>query len=1437
MGLPLTDPADTSRPTRSSDATTGTEAGAWSNGEAGSDNQDHGLPEGSIEPAPTSDPSPPRTPPHAPTPGNRGVSGTSEHALASPSQSLGRVPCVVGIGASAGGLAPLEDFFASLPERSGVAFVVVQHLSPDFKSLMKELLSRHTNMAVHRVEGDTPVSPDTVYLIPPGQNMRIEGGVLKLEAQDRSPGHHPLLPIDRFFEALANDLGDRAVAIVLSGTGSDGTQGIRRIGETGGLVLVQDPETAEFDGMPRSAIATEQAHFVQPPDQLARTIYEYALRLDVAGQGTIADGPLAGEHAPNQLAGQIEQVIGLLRTPGGMDFACYKSGTLARRIQRRMLIAGHEDFDQYVRVLAEDSGERTALRNDLLIGVTAFFRDPHAWAALERHALPRLVAEAHGPLRVWVTACSTGEEVYTLAMLLTEEMERQGKRPQFKIFATDVDARAIERASAGVYPAPIAADVGEERLARYFVPAAGGFRVNRELRGHAIFSTHNLTTDAPFTRLDLVTCRNVLIYMQHELQMRLLASLHFGLRHRGVLLLGSAESTGDLENEFEVVDGRWKIYAKKHDVVLPVRRRQPAGDPMDSLRRRVGLGDTTTQRRNTMVLSEAHRLLLKHMGGMCLTLGDGLELMHAFGQTTTYLRVPEGGVQTDVSTMLLKDLVLPLRTATHRAESTGEPIAISALSVDTGTAEQPERTLIDLTVERVSATNLHPAFYLALITPHRAQIAVPDEDGGFDVDKAMADRISGLETELQRSRENLQATIEELETTNEEQQASNEELVAANEELQSTNEELHSVNEELYTVNAEYQAKNLELAEVYADLENLLRSTDVGVLFLDQELVVRSFTPRFARYLPIREADVGRPISELAVRIGDIDLAELARAAASDGVDQADGGERVAIGEDGTRLQVKVLPYLRRSGTDQGLVVTLVDVTELSRATEDANQARQLVERIYRHSPAMLQSIDAEGRLIRVSKAWCETLGYTEEDVIGRPSVDFLTPASREYALREVLPRFQETGHCENVRYQMVKKDGGIIDVLLTANVEIDDHGELHETAAMLVDVTEAERIERESVRIRRGMEQAMPAYARVGADGLYEDVNDAHCALIGHPRDALIGTSWLDIIDEDDHDRMAEALALLEQQDTADIDVYVRRPDGSTICKREVLVAIRDASGACVGHHRFARDITEQKRLEQDLTRANRELERKNREMEEFVYTISHDLKSPLVTISGLVGFIRKLLANGEHNRVPDLALSVEETTLRMREKIEDLLELSRLGRSEAQQERVDLREVVLSVLHEHRNSLARMGADISVDELPTVVGDPRKLARVFEFLVINAMKHAQPAGTLQLTIEPIGRPACDAGEVGVRVRDNGVGVDSSHQERIFELFSRGKTNAEGAGIGLALVRRVMDLHGGRVWTEPADVNGGDRAHAPGASFCVAFPCPPPSDSHRVNP
>ncbi|MCG8512153.1 MAG: chemotaxis protein, partial [Rhodospirillales bacterium] len=598
-------------------------------------------------------------------------------------------------------------------------------------------------------------------------------------------------PIDAFFESLASDQGDRSIGIVLSGTGSDGTQGIRHISEAGGLVSVQDPETAEFDGMPQSCIATGLAHFIQAPDQLARSIYDYVKRVDYDADKQLHIQPEIVSHE------SLAELHALLRADDGVDCSHYKASTIARRVSRRMLITGHERIEEYLRTLATDSQERAALRNDLLIGVTSFFRDPAAWKVIETQVIPKLVENADETLRIWVTACSTGEEVYTLGMLLKEALSRVNKRLQLKIFATDIDKQALEQASAGRYPKNIIAELGEERLARFFKQEGDRYVIRRELRESIIFSPHNLMRDAPFTKIDMVTCRNVLIYMQPELQDRVLGTLHFSLRQRGVLFLGSAETVGDLLPEFTIIDRRWKIFEKKRDAVLPIERRRLMPPRLEPVSRPATTSEGSMFRTDAIV-SAAYRQLMQQMGGLCLVLSPNLQILHVFGDRQSYLNIPEGLGTTDVTQMLPRDLVLPLRTAVHRARSGTEPVSYSAIKV----AQDDEVRLVNMDISAHEVRRGGEEFLIVLLS--ETEIAETTQDKQqFEISSAAAERIDELERELQRSRENLQATIEELETTNEEQQASNEELLASNEELQSTNEELHSVNEELYTVNAE----------------------------------------------------------------------------------------------------------------------------------------------------------------------------------------------------------------------------------------------------------------------------------------------------------------------------------------------------------------------------------------------------------------------------------------------------------------------------------------------------------------------------------------------------------------------------------------------------------------------------------------------------------
>ncbi|MGE3171620.1 MAG: chemotaxis protein CheB [Planctomycetota bacterium] len=819
---------------------------------------------------------------------------------------------IVGVGASAGGFEPIERFFGALKADTGSAFVVVQHLSPDFKSLMRELLERHTRMKVLQVEDGMRCEPDCVYLIPPKKNMVLRGGCLRLFDQDLKGNRALQYPIDQFLESLAAEMRERSIAVILSGAGSDGARGVRAVNEAGGLVMVQSVDTAQFDGMPRSALASGSAHSALPPDEIARAIYNYVKRLDL----DTPEGPVVhGTQDPNVL----QEVVALLRSDSTIDFSHYRGGTISRRISRRISITGLRGVNEYLVRLAEDPHEREALRSDLLIGVTGFFRDAPAWQVLREQVLEPLVRDATDrPIRCWVTACSTGEEVYSLALLLHECAERLGGDADIKIFATDIDKRALETAAAGVYPPSIREEVDLERLQRWFVPDGKNFRVARKLRECVIFAEHNLNRDAPFTNMDLVSCRNALIYMEAGLQHRVLAMLHFALRVGGTLFLGAAESCGDLTPEFQTIDGRWKLFGKRRNVVLRQEGRRPALSIVAPItprpQRPVARQPADTPTRDNL-LTQAFRALLHQRNAASFLVSDKNELLHVFGRSESYTRVPEGASTQDITRMLVPELSLPLGTALQKARQTNATTRYTDIGLPGG------RT-VDLTVTPVSGEG---GVGLDLVFVEDATQVQRSESTPFTIDDHVAGRIHALEEELQQSRETLQATIEELETTNEEHQATNEELMASNEELQSTNEELQSVNEELYTVNAEHQDKIQELTRLNSDVENLLRNTPMATLFLDQDLVIRRMTASIHDLINIAEGDIGRPAEHFSHRLVGFDLWREVRKVAQSGSPL----ERLVASARGRQYLMRVQPYELEGRRHSGLVVTFLDTRPL----------------------------------------------------------------------------------------------------------------------------------------------------------------------------------------------------------------------------------------------------------------------------------------------------------------------------------------------------------------------------------------------------------------------------------------------------------------------------------------------------------------------------
>ena len=881
---------------------------------------------------------------------------------------------VVGIGASAGGLEALEQFFNAMPPENGMAFVVVQHLSPDFKSLMDELLSHRTSMAIHRVEDGMQVEADAIYLIPPKKEMIISGGRLLLT--DKDPQQALTLPIDHFFRSLAQDVGRDAIAIVLSGTGSDGSRGLRDVHEAGGLVVVQSRESAKFDGMPKSAIDTGVADLVLEPGAMPGALLKYI-------EHPIAGAMIASPEQDHEGQSGMARLFHLLRDQYGIDFSHYKPSTVGRRIERRLLIQHIDSLDDYFDRLADQPDELNSLYKDLLIGVTKFFRDPEAFRRLEKEIIPELLLQAppNGEFRVWVPGCGTGEEAYSLAILIREALQTMKRPVDVKIFATDVHRSSIDFASAGVYSDASIAELDAARLERYFTRRGNGYQVVQELRQMIVFAQHNIIRDAPFTKMDLISCRNLLIYLQPHAQKKALSLFHFGLRTGGILFLGPSESPSELADEFETVDLHWKIYRKRRDIRLPADLRLPLSTASTHLHSSALAATSIPSRGSDGQLLGTYDALLDTYMPPGLLINERLELLHVFGGAEKYLSVKPGRTTANILDLVDADLRIPLSGALNRMEKDQSESHLRGIRTS-------GHGRIELGVKPIR--NRHTDTTHVLVTLEEETSPLPKaahvEAEEIDINQASRDRVTALESELRYTQENLQATVEELEASNEELQASNEELVASNEELQSTNEELHSVNEELYTVNAEYQRKINELTQLTNDMDNLLRSTEIATVFLDRNLCIRKFTPQISRIFNLLPQDVGRPIDAFTHNVDEPRLIDQLREVLL----TATPCEHEVRDRHGGWYFLRILPYRASTAEVEGVVVTLIDTSALKQAQAEVQDLNRQLTGILDNSTNSIFVKDLNGRFTLCNHASEQMLGAPAERVIGRTDYDFL---------------------------------------------------------------------------------------------------------------------------------------------------------------------------------------------------------------------------------------------------------------------------------------------------------------------------------------------------------------------------------------------------------------------------------------------------------------
>jgi two-component system CheB/CheR fusion protein len=824
---------------------------------------------------------------------------------------------VVGIGSSAGGFEALERFLRHVPRRSGLAFVLVQHLDPTHKGIMPELLQRVTRMQVFEVKDGMKVEPDCVYVIPPNKDMSILGGVLHLLEPAAPRGLR--LPIDFFLRSLAQDFRERSIGVILSGMGSDGTLGLRAIKENAGFVLVQEPSSAKFDGMPRSAIDAGLADIVAPVEDLPRGILAVLKRMPRLA---------VSEKKPVGQAGNaFDKTIILIRERTGHDFSVYKPSTLLRRIERRMGIHQIERLDGYVRFLRENPQEVDLLFNELLIGVTTFFRDTPVWEQLKKSVLPELLAERlpGNVLRAWVPGCSTGEEAYSLAMIFKEAVAELKPKRNFtlQIFATDLDRDAIDRARRGFYPANIAADVSSARLKRFFVKENEGFRVRNEIREMVIFAPQNLTMDPPFTKLDLLSCRNLLIYLSADLQKKLIPLFHYSLHPGGILLLGSAETTGSNPKLFTSLGGRTRIFRRSG--ALPQHDQVDFPSAFTAVSREIS-EPTNASSSSINLQTAADQLVLRQFAPPAVLTNDQGDILYISGHTGKYLEAAAGRANWNIFVMARESLRYELSTGFQKSLRTQEAVILSGLHVVSNGHKQSLKISIRQLDDPESLRGMVMIVFTDVAEP---TIIRPDKCG--QKRSPRHERVTELEEEIIRirneartTREDMQAAQEEGRATNEELQSTNEELQSTNEELTTSKEEMQSLNEELQTVNAELQAKLDELSRADSDMKNLLDSTDIATLFLDRKLNVRRYTPRAARIIKLIPADEGRPVTDLASQLDYPDLACDAR----DVLRKLIPVEKPVSAKDGRWFTVRIMPYLSLEDRIDGVVITFTDITK-----------------------------------------------------------------------------------------------------------------------------------------------------------------------------------------------------------------------------------------------------------------------------------------------------------------------------------------------------------------------------------------------------------------------------------------------------------------------------------------------------------------------------
>ncbi len=1281
----------------------------------------------------------------------------------SPQTGHDRIP-VVGIGASAGGLEAVMQLVRSLPADTGMAFVFVQHLDPAHESKLSEILSKTSSIPVLEIRDGMRIEANKFYVIAPNTALKIAAGGLHIEPRTDAPAPHFL--INRFLCSLADDLGSQAIAVVLSGNGSDGAEGLKAVKAACGITFVQAENTAKYTGMPRSAISTGAADFILSPEEIAAELARIG-RHPSALQPKLELPSAAGEESA------LKRIFALLQNATKVDFNDYKRSTVKRRIARRMVVHKLDTLADYAQHLDDHPNEVNELYKDILIHVTSFFREPDSYSALmQRVAAALKERKSDEAFRVWVAGGASGEEVYSIAICLDELLSGAGQRTQLQLFGTDISEKALQRARAGVYPEAITADLSAERLEHYFVKADGGYQIIKSIREACVFARHDLTSDAPFSRLDLIVCRNVLIYMGATLQRRILPMFHYGLKPSGILMLGSAESVPPGSDLFIVLNKEYKIYRKNpiapHFSLDLVPGRTAAPAPIAA-----GAADLQALVNRAIQNKSA-------VGG--IVIGRDLQIVAFHGHTGAYLDPSPGVANLNLLRVVREELAFKVQALVFSALDQNAPVREPGIRLGHGKHSRQ----VNLEVIPIASPSGIEPYLLVLFEEE------PEKPGRDDERTRSANR---LERELSQARAQLrsmaeehEASVEELRASNEEIRSSNEELQSTNEELGTTKEELQSVNEELTTINEELRTKNADLALANDDLKNLFSATNLPIVMVDNDLRIRRFTPAAESLLNLIPADIGRLVTDLRGTVEVPHLIGMLRQAIENlaviNVDIQAANKRW--------YSVFCRPYRTTDNRIEGAVITFADIDSLKRSLEDTQHAREYAEAVVDTIWEPLIVLDKDLRVHRATPGFYRTFQVSQAETEGvliyeLGNGQWNIPRLR-LLLENILPR---NSSFQNFQVEHSFPHVGQRTMLLNARRIRHDHAGGELILLAIEDVTE--RREAAEIRYRRLFETAADGILVLDAQSLeILDANPHFLELCMCQRSAAVGKKLWELGLFDSTGQLREMMAELRSKEIVRLEnIRLVARDGKRL-DAEILATRYMVAGEEVVQCNV-RDVTERKRAEDEVRRSNEDLQ-------QFAYAASHDLQEPLRTVRSYAQLIVRRYDAALDDEGRKFLAYLQSGAERMGDLIRDLLAYSQVNVLDARPELVNAETVLAATVMNLQMAIAESDAIITNDHLPTVRMDKMQFLQLFQNLIGNALKYRKPDEPPHIHVAA----EREGADWVFCVRDNGIGFDPEYADKVFGVFKRlhGR-EYPGTGIGLSICKKIVERTGGRIWAE----------------------------------